>query len=117
MQMLFSDDAALAAHTEEELQHLMDRLSFTCREFCLIISLQKTKILSHGSSTKPSIKIDNYELGVVEKFPYLGSIIYESLSLDSKINKRIGRAAGTLSKLIDQVWANSTLNVSKKMSV
>ena len=115
--MLFADDAAIAAHTEEELQHLMDRLSSACEEFGLIISLPKTKILSQGSSSKPSIKIDSYELGVVEEFPYLGSTISESLSLDSEINKRIGRAAGTLSKLTDRVWANPTLNVSTKMSV
>ena len=95
----------------------MDRLSLACRDFGLIISLPKTKILSQGSSTKHSIKIDSYELGVVEDFPYLGSNISESLSLDSEINKRIGRAAGTLSKLTDRVWANSTLSVSTKMSV
>ena len=41
--MLFADDAAIAAHTEEELQHLMDRLSLACRDFGLIISLPKTK--------------------------------------------------------------------------
>ena len=93
----------------------MDRLSPASREIGLINSLPKTKILSQCSSTKPSFKFDNYELGVVEEFPYLGSTISESLSLDSEINKRIGRAAGTLSKLTDRVWANSTLNVSKKM--
>ena len=79
MEKLFSDDAAIAAHTEEELQHLMDSLSPACREFGLIISLPKTKKLSQGSSTKPSFKIDNHELGVVEEFPYLGSTISESL--------------------------------------
>ncbi|XP_047472864.1 uncharacterized protein LOC125027771 [Penaeus chinensis] len=35
----------------------------------------------------------------------------------SEINKRIGKAAGTLSKLTDRVWENSTLKVSTKMSV
>ena len=28
--MLFADDAAIAAHTEDELQHLMDCLSLAC---------------------------------------------------------------------------------------
>ena len=58
--MLFADDAGIATHTEEELQLLMDRLSAACKEFGLIISLPKTKILSQGSSVKPSILIDNY---------------------------------------------------------
>ena len=115
--MLFADDAGIASHTEEELQHLMNRLSAACKKFGLIISLQKTKILSQGSSVEPSIKIDNYELDVVKDFPYLGSNISESLSLDSEINKRIGKAAGTLSKLTDRVWTNNILRVSTKMSV
>ena len=115
--MLFADDAGIASHTEEELQHLMNRLSAACKKFGLIISLQKTKILSQGSSVEPTIKIDNYELDVVKDFPYLGSTISESLSLDSEISKRIGKAAGTLSRLTDRVWANDTLRVSTKMSV
>ena len=76
IEMLFADDAANAAHTEGEFQHLIGRLSLACREFGLIISLPKTEMLSHGSSTKPSIKIDNYELGVVEEFPYLYNSLY-----------------------------------------
>ncbi|XP_047485879.1 uncharacterized protein LOC125036961 [Penaeus chinensis] len=35
----------------------------------------------------------------------------------SEINKRIGKAAGTLSKLTDRVWEISTWKVSTKMSV
>ncbi|XP_047490986.1 uncharacterized protein LOC125040474 [Penaeus chinensis] len=35
----------------------------------------------------------------------------------SEINKRIGKAAGTLSKLTESLWENSTLKVSTKMSV
>ena len=48
----------------------MDRLLVACKKFGLIISLPKTKILPQGSSEKPSIRIDNNELGVVEDFPY-----------------------------------------------
>ena len=96
--MLFADEAAIVTHTVEELEHL-ERLSVACKEFGLTISLTKTKILSQYSSENHSIRIDNYGLGVVEDFPYLGSNISESLSLDSEINKRISKAAGTLSKL------------------
>ena len=84
--MLFADDAGFATYTVEELQHVIDSLSVACQKFVLIIILSKTKILSEHSTEKPSIRIDNYELGVVEEFPYLGSNISESLSLDSEIN-------------------------------
>ena len=48
-----------------------------------------TKILTQDSSLEPSIKINDYELGFIEDFPYLGSNISGSLSLDSELNKRI----------------------------
>ena len=67
--LLFADDAGIATHSESELQFLMDRLSAACKDFGLIISIPKTKILPQGVTEKPSIKIDNYELGVVEDFP------------------------------------------------
>ena len=53
----------------------------------------------------------------MEDFPYIGSNISGSLSLDTEINKRIGKAAGTLSKLSERVWKNSRLKTSTKMLV
>ena len=44
-EMLFADDAALATHTEENLQQLMDRLSHACKEFGLTITIKKTNVV------------------------------------------------------------------------
>lgn len=115
--MLFADDAAISTHSEQELQALMDRLSAACKDFGLIISLPKTNILSQGTTEEPTIKIDNYELEVVSQFTYLGSTITDNLSLDVEINRRIGKAATTLSRLRERVWKNSKLTVNTKMSV
>ena len=43
--MLFADDAALAAHTEDALQRLITHFADACTEFGLTISLKKTKIV------------------------------------------------------------------------
>ena len=40
--MLFADDAAVATHTQEELQSLVDCFSQACKDFGLTISLKKT---------------------------------------------------------------------------
>lgn len=32
-EFLFADDTALTSHSEEGLQHLVDKLSHTCKEF------------------------------------------------------------------------------------
>ena len=65
----------------------------------------------------PAITIDNYDLDVVKEFTYLGSTITDNLSLDTEINKRIGKAATTLARLTTRVWTNSKLTVSTKMAV
>ena len=63
--MLFADDAAVTAHTEHDLQQLMDRFSHACRNFGLTTSLKKTNVLSQDLDTPPVITIDNYQLEVV----------------------------------------------------
>jgi len=40
--MLFADDAAIATHTQQELQSLMNHFSQACKDFMLTISPKKT---------------------------------------------------------------------------
>ncbi|KAI8521283.1 hypothetical protein Bbelb_010370 [Branchiostoma belcheri] len=98
------DDAALAAHTENKLQILLDKLSCACQDFSLTISLKKTKVMCQGVDHPPSITINNYELEVVPKFTYLGSTVTNNLSLEAELNGRIGRAATTFARLQKRVW-------------
>ena len=69
--LLFSDDAAVTTHTQQELQALMDRFSQACKDFGLTISLKNTNILGQDTMELPAITIDDYELDVVEQFTYL----------------------------------------------
>ena len=115
--MLFADDAAVATHDQAELQSLMDRFSEACKDFSLTISLKKTEVLAQGTETEPNITIDDYRLENVDKFTYLGSTICSNLSLDSEIDKRIGKAATTLARLTTRVWENPKLTTQTKMAV
>ena len=45
---------------------------------------------------------------------YLGSTISDSLFLDSELNKRIGKAATTFSRLTKRVWPNKKLTKDTK---
>ena len=47
--MMFADDAAVATHTQEELQSLMDCFSQACKDFGLTISLKKTNVLGQDT--------------------------------------------------------------------
>ena len=101
--LLFADDAAVIAHSAEELQQLMTHFSEACRDFGLTISLRKTQVMGQDVDSKPSISIFDHELDVVHDFVYLGSTISDSLSLDTELDKRIGRAATTMSRLTKRV--------------
>ncbi|XP_076065031.1 uncharacterized protein LOC143039064 [Oratosquilla oratoria] len=115
--MLFADDAAVATHTQRELQLLIDRFSQACKDFALTISLKKTNVLGQDTPAPPVITIDDYELDVVHQFTYLGSTITDNLSLDAEIDKRIGKAATTLARFTSRVWTNPKLTVKTKMTV
>ena len=116
-EMLFADDAALTAHSGEALQRLVNRFAHACREFGLTISLKKTNVIARDASQVPSVKINDYILEVVEDFTYLGSNISNNLSLDTEINRRIGKAACTMAKLTKRVWENKMLTENTKMRI
>ena len=117
--MRFADDAALTAPSGEALQRLVNRNQFAhaCREFGLTISLKKTNVIARDASQVPSVKINDYTVEVVQDFTYLGSNISNNLSLDTEINRRIGKAAVTMAKLSKRVWENKMLTENTKMRV
>ena len=57
---------------------------------------------------KPLLFIHNYILEVVHEFVYLGSTITDNLFNDRELNKRIGKAIMTLSRLTKRVWSNNS---------
>ena len=115
--MLFADDAALTALQEDHLQNLVACFAKACEDFKLTISLKKTEIMGQDTESQPTITINNYRLEVVKEFTYLGSTISDDLSMDSEINRRVGRAASTVSRLSKRVWKNSKLTTKTKMAV
>ena len=115
--MLFADDTTVMTHTQRELQLLMDCFSQACKDFGLIISPKKTNALGQDILAPPVITINDYGLEVIHQFMYLGSTITNNLSLDSEIDKRIGKAATTLTHLTSRVWTNPKLTVKMKMAV
>ena len=115
--LLFADDAALVAHSAQDLQTLLSQFSSACSDFGLTISLKKTKVLSQGTDIPPSIKIDGKDIENVKNFVYLGSSVASNASLDTEINCRIGKASGTFARLTARVWDNPKLSIRTKSNV
>ena len=114
---LFADDAAITAHSVDDLQQLMTRFSEACRDFGLTISLKKTQVMGQDVDSPPTISISDHELEVVHDFVYLGSTISDSLSLNLEISRRIGKAATSMSRLSKREWTNGKLTEHTKIQV
>ena len=114
---LFADDAAVVAHSAEDLQQLVNCFSKACQDFGLTVNLKKTQVMGQGVDSPPSITISTQELEVVHDFVYLGSTIFDTLSLDVKLDKRIDRAATMFSRLKKRAWLNRKLTAYIKIQV
>ena len=114
---LFADDAAVTAHSAEDLQQLMTRFCDACQDFGLTISLKKTQVMEQNVDSPPVISINDHELDVVHDFVYLGSAISDTLSLDAELNRRIGMAATTVTRLTKKAWNNSKLTRHTKIQI
>ena len=95
----------------------MTRFSEDCRDFGLTISPKKTQVMGQDVDSPSSISISGHELDVVHDFVYLGSTIFDSLSLNMELNKCIGKAATTISRLTKRVWTNGKLTEQTKLQV
>ena len=82
--LLFADDAALVAHSAQDLQTLLNQFYSACSDFGFTISLNKTKILSQETNILPPIKINCKDIENVDSFVYLGSNFVSNASPKKK---------------------------------
>ena len=119
--LLYADDCDLVAHSEKDLQAIMNLLSSSCKSFGLTISLAKTKVMFTPAPgipySEPNITVDGVRLGVVDKFVYLGSTISKTGSLDEEINLRIQKASISFGKLHERVWSQHNISLATKLEV
>ena len=64
----FADDAAITAHSTEDLQQLMTRFRKASQDFGLTISLKKTRVMAQNVDSLPNTAILKHELEVVNDF-------------------------------------------------
>ena len=116
-EMLFTDNATMTSHCQAGLQRLLNCLVNACHDLGLIISLKKVEIMAKDVSKSPSINIGEYMLTVIEDFTYLTLTVFNNLSLDSELDKWIGRAIAAMAKLHKRVWENNKFTTTTKITV
>ncbi|KAL8596969.1 hypothetical protein ACOMHN_027915 [Nucella lapillus] len=106
--LLFADDCALHASTEQKIQHEMDYLSQACINFGLTISTKKTEVIYQPTPGKPyqepHITVNGQNLQAVDSFTYLGSTLSRAVNIDVDINNRIAKATAAFERLRKNVW-------------
>ena len=121
LDLLFADDCALLAHTEEALQTVVNRFANAAKAFGLTISLKKTEVLfqkpPREAYTPPLITIDGYQLNAVEHFTYLGSVIANDATTTKDVDNRIAKASISFGRLKKRVWQKHSLRLSTKIQV
>ena len=132
--LLFADDAALAAILLEEAQELVDRYSDACKASGLMISIKKTEVIHQPPPTPkqvrgvkqqppvhqfPStqIKVDGRNLNYVRSFTYLGSKVNYNASLDDVIINRIAKATTAFGKPRHRLWNETGIKLDTKIQV
>ena len=120
-EVLFADNCALVAHTESDLQLMLDRFSDASKLFGLTISLGKTEVLHQPAPSTnplaPTIVIKDTQLKYVEHFKHLGSTISCKDSLDKEIDARISKASQALGRLRNKVLSQHNIRLSTKLKV
>ena len=120
-ELLFADDCALAACSEETLQQLCDCFATAARRFGLTISINKTEAMYQPAPgnmyVPPVITIDGNPLKAVKKFKYLGSIVSYDSSMDAEITARIAKATSAFGRLLKRLWTNNGVRLDTKISV
>ena len=119
--LLFADDCALAACSQEALQRLCNCFAVACRRFGLTISIKKTEALYQPALGNvyipPAITIEGKQLIVTEKFKYLGGTISNDASLDVEITARIAKATSAYGRLVKRLWTNRGIRLDTKVAV
>ena len=119
--LLFTDDAALVAHTEGALQRVTSCFADALRLFGLEVSLKKTEVLHqptpHEEYRPPHISIGDSELKSTQQFSYLGCTISSDAKIDKERDNRLAKANNSFGRLYKRVWNNKSLKCKTKIRV
>ena len=98
-ELLFADDCALLDHTEEALQHIVNRFSDAAKNFGHTNCLKKTEVLYQAppreAYSPPHIGIDGTNLNALEHFTYLDSVISNDATVSKDLDNRLSKASSS----------------------
>uniref|UniRef100_K7F0B5 Reverse transcriptase domain-containing protein n=1 Tax=Pelodiscus sinensis TaxID=13735 RepID=K7F0B5_PELSI len=119
--LLFADDCALNAGSEQKMQASMDKFAAACDNFGLLINTKKTEVMHQpapkAQHQEPTITVKGQKLQAVDQFTYLGSTLSRAVTIDIEVNCRIAKASSTFGRLLTKVWDRRGISLATKLKV
>jgi len=117
----FADDTALLATNRHAAELATLAYVNVARDFGLTVNLTKTKMMvtgfGLGDADREPIVVGESEIGCVDEFPYLGSMVSSSGRMDVEVDRRIASASKAFGSLRHAVFTDRTLNTTTKRKV
>ena len=117
----FADDAALYASTHEGFEEVASSFVRVARGWGLTVSLIKSKGMAAGIGADTSVlaplTVEGGEVGLVEQFQYLGSIISNDGELYAELSGQLAKAAKMFGSLRQSICTNKSLSVEARRCV
>ena len=115
-QLLFADDTALVAESEEALQRLVGEFDRVCSRRKLRVNVGKSKVMRttrSGEGAGMNVSLGGRQLEEVESFKYLGSHIVRDGTIAEEVKYRVKEASKCMGGL-KSVMSNRTLGMAAK---
>ena len=107
-ELLFAENCALNASSEDEMQRNIDKYSSACDAFGFTISTKKTEVMfqpaPHTNYSDPINSVKSQKLQNVQKFAYLGSTLSRNVLIDDQVDARIAKASRAFGRILKNVW-------------
>ena len=112
----FADDFDAFAEEEQKLEALVESLDKTCTRYKIVISAEKTKLMTNSASgIQREIKVKRQKLGTVTSFKYLGAFVSDEGSIPAVLS-RIAQTTAALTKL-KPIWRNNNTSLGSKVKL
>ena len=102
------------------MQRMVDLFAEACANVGLTISIKKTEVMFQPSLGEPYVEphiiINGQRLEVTDEFPYLGSAMSNSATIDDEISLHV-RASASFGMLRGRVWKIRGLSFETKLYV
>ena len=115
-QLLFADDTALVAESEERLRRLVVEFGRVCERRKLKVNVGKSKVMKCGKDTctvKMNVTLGGQVLEEVNVFKYLGSNVVASSCEEVEVCHRINEGSKMMG-VLKQVVRNKNLSMNAK---